>query len=214
MTLAWGGAPLLPSSSSEGRKHGSGLEALPALAINTLLFSPQLSTCCTGATSSRQGSCLAASCCCSSPWPNSASSVLWPTWPSPASRPPLASESTNQSYRPCRRLMRAIPSSECFAVMAGDQVSCGRSIPSGKSHFFSCCSIKFLLITGVSIVQSLKSHTGSDSGEGGGTIKICESNCPLRHGHFFPETLEIVTFISRCRKVVSLKIMMTQYFCK
>lgn len=110
--------------------------------------------------------------------------------------------------------MRAIPSSECFAVMAGDQVSCGRSIPSGKSHFFSCCSIKFLLITGVSIVQSLKSHTGSDSGEGGGTIKICESNCPLRHGHFFPETLEIVTFISRCRKVVSLKIMMTQYFCK
>lgn len=140
MVLAWGGAPLLPSSSSESPKHGSGLEALLAPAINALFFSPQLSTCCTGATSSRQGSCLAASSCCSSPWPSSASSVLWPTWPSPASRPPLASESTNQSYRPCRRLTRAIPSSECFVVMAGDRVSCGGSIPSG-SHVSSAAAL-------------------------------------------------------------------------
>lgn len=94
------------------------LDALPAPAFNTLVFSPQLSTCCTGVTSSRQGSCLAASCCCFSPWPSSALSASWPTWPSLASQPPLASESTNRSYRLCRRRMKATPSSECFAVTA------------------------------------------------------------------------------------------------
>lgn len=130
---------LLLFSSSEGPEHRSGLDALPAPAFNMLVFSPQLSICCTGATSSRQGSCSAASSCCSSPWPSSASSVSWPTWPSPASRPPLASESTNRSYRLCRRRTRAIPSSECFVLVAGGHLSCGGSIPCGNSRFFSCC---------------------------------------------------------------------------
>lgn len=111
------------------------LDALPAPAFNMLVFSLQLSTCCTGVTSSRQGSCSAASSCCSSPWPSSASSALWLTWPSPASRPPLASESTNRSYRLCRRRTRATPSSEWFAVMARSRLSCEGSVPSGNS----CC---------------------------------------------------------------------------
>lgn len=115
------------------------LNALPGPAFNMLVFSPQLLTCCTGVTSSRQGSCLAASCCCCSPWPSSASSASWPTWPLLASRPPLASESTNRSYRLCRRRTRATPSSECFAVMARGHLSCKGSIPSGNSRFFSCC---------------------------------------------------------------------------
>lgn len=114
------------------------LDALPSPAFNMLVFYPQLSTCCTGVTSSRQGLCLAASCCCSSPWPSSALSASWPTWPSPASRPPLASESTNRSYRLCRRRMRATPSSECFTVMARGCLSCKGSIPSGNPRFFSC----------------------------------------------------------------------------
>lgn len=74
--------------------------------------SPQLLTCCTGGTSSRLGSCLGASYCCSFPWPSSALWASWPTWPWPHSRPPSVSASTSLFYKLCRKPTRATLSSE------------------------------------------------------------------------------------------------------
>lgn len=142
LMLMSAGAWLLPLPFCKDSKHHSGHGSHPVLlapAFNMLVFSLQLSTCCTGVTSSRQGSSSAASCCCSSPWPSSALSASWLIWLLPASRPPLASESTNRSYRLCRRRTRATPSSECFEVMARGHLPCKGSIPSGNSSFFTCC---------------------------------------------------------------------------